>query len=118
MSTIKLVFRSIGLNEVAKIEEWLRAVLWEYRLPHISETSPSVKDFSVHRTKGRVHVSGSGIKMIQGVREVFDIVELEGTRQEPLEAGSDSSKLVLIGRELDREAFQSSLDECLAQDMQ
>ena len=59
--------------------------------------------------------------MIQGVREVFEIVDL-GTAKTPPprqsgQAESQWGKLVLIGRGLQREIFQSSLDNVLSYGM-
>ena len=58
-----------------------------------------------------------GIKMIQGVREVFEIVDLEIKRDSPpqgvIEEQQDSSKVILIGRGLQRDMFQKSLNEAL-----
>ena len=43
--------------------------------------------------------------MVQGVREVFEIVDLDGTEPTSLE----DSKIVLIGRGLNQDRFQQSL---------
>ena len=53
--------------------------------------------------------------MIQGVREVFDIVDLDGGRGAGKGDGmeEEAGKLVLIGRGLDEEAFGESLRACL-----
>ena len=70
--------------------------------------------FSVHRTKGRIPTTNAGIKMVQGVRNVFEITDLETGD----EAGSDLNtmgKLVLIGRGLNQDYFQRSLEETLSQ---
>lgn len=52
--------------------------------------------------------------MIQGVREVFEIVDLErgGGGGEGVRVGEEG-KLVLIGRGLDEAAFGRSLRACL-----
>lgn len=56
-------------------------------------------DFSVHRLKGRVLTVSGGVKMIQGVRDVFDMVDLdESAPNQQDETGRREGKLVLIGR--------------------
>ena len=74
--------------------------------------------FSVHRTKGRIITTGLGVKMIQGVREVFEVVDLEATKtlpsQQPGQARSHGGKVILIGRGLQSEVFQGSLDNTLS----
>ena len=49
--------------------------------------------------------------MIQGVREVFEIVDLD--RRGRGGGGAEEGKLVLIGRGLDEGAFAGSLGGCL-----
>lgn len=69
-------------------------------------------DFSIHRTKGRVPTTDSGIKMVQGVRDVFEITDLEA--EDPNSPGmNDAGKLVLIGRGLELDQFQASLTDAL-----
>ena len=53
--------------------------------------------------------------MVQGVREVFEIVDLDrgGKRAGKGMEGSREGKLVLIGRGLDEAAFGGSLRCCL-----
>ncbi len=53
--------------------------------------------------------------MVQGVRDVFEIVELErgGSGDEKTVGVGSEGKLVLIGRGLDEAAFKRSLRACL-----
>ncbi|KAI9846037.1 MAG: hypothetical protein M1838_001464 [Thelocarpon superellum] len=88
---------------------------------------PSATPFDIHRLKGRFHVldgssdpSSHTIKMIQGVREVFEIVDLPARsdvdEQDMVGDGaarieSASGKMVLIGRGIvDASQWQRSLD--------
>ncbi len=85
-------------DQVARVDEWLRSVLWDNRLPRDSgsHTSP----LEVHRLKGRLVLEGGGVKVVQGVREIFDMVDglplasAEGQTEPP------PNKIVLIGRHL------------------
>ena len=65
----------------------------------------------IFRIKGLLHVEGSERKhILQGVHEIYDVVE--GPAWAP---GEDRrSKVVLIGRGLDRRALERGLHSCLA----
>ena len=70
--------------------------------------------FSVHRTKGRIITTTGHVKMIQGVREVFEIVDIDETTGAPRGSSpGDMGKLVFIGRGLDLENFEESLNYAL-----
>ena len=119
MSTITLVVPPLAPSGLTTLESWLRQILWDSVLPLGAEKkSQTVPFFSVHRTKGRIFTTSLGVKMIQGVREVFEIVDLHTTKtpspQTPDQAESQRGKLVLIGRGLQIESFQSSLDNSLS----
>lgn len=54
------------------------------------------------------------MKMLQGVREVFDITDLEKEEEEGGEGGGGKEgKIVLIGRGLRRESLEASLGRAL-----
>ena len=94
--------------QVEAIDEWLRMVLWEYLLP--GETFPSDGPlFEIHRLKGRLVLEDGGQKMIQGVRELFDIIDnpSSGT-SEPAQG-----KMILIGRHLEKFDFERSVLEAI-----
>lgn len=100
-----------------RLDGWLRKVLWESKLPGFEDV---VGGWEIHRTKGRVRLEGGGMKMLQGVREIFEMIDgvdaaggggdgEEGAREE-------GSRIVFIGRNLGGEtsaAFQQSLDDAL-----
>lgn len=105
---------------LSKFEKWLRLVLWEGMLDLPDETSTPAHTFSVHRTKGRILMTSGGIKMVQGVREVFEIVDLKDSSTKVGHA-SDSQdetpisegKLILIGRGLADQPWDVSLNTFL-----
>lgn len=92
---------------------WLQSLLWESRLELPDPSDGLYADFSVYRTKGRVFtIEGAG-KMIQGVREVFEITN-EQTGQSPTgealhQQSKQQGKLVFIGRGLADLPLQESL---------
>ncbi|KAK6439304.1 hypothetical protein LTR95_004485 [Oleoguttula sp. CCFEE 5521] len=92
------------------LDGWLRAVLWDGRLPHFDK----IEVWEMHRTKGRIVTADGTVKMLQGVREIFDLIDdVKG------DAGSEEGRIVFIGTHVGgnkiAEDFQSSLDKCLAQ---
>jgi G3E family GTPase len=102
ISTITLSIPPIKKETLSKLDFWLRKVLWDSDLPYLTDVYDR---FEIHRVKGRFWADGS-VKLIQGVREVFEI----------LDGGIDASfegKLVLIGRSLERADFESSFKQSL-----
>ena len=93
-------------NQVEKVDEWLRAVLWENELPP-NDSGTHSSAFEIHRMKGRLVMKGGGQKMVQGVREVFEIMDSPTTN--PDESPPVTGKIVLIGRHLKDTGFQNSL---------
>ncbi len=78
-------------EQLAKVDAWLRAVLWEHALPH---ATAAVAPFEIHRLKGRLVFRDGKVKMIQGVQEIFEILD---SIEESMET-SAQGKIVVIGR--------------------
>jgi G3E family GTPase len=109
----------IGEEGLRGLDEWLRSVLWESKVPE----KENVTGWEIHRAKGRVRVVGGGVKMLQGVREIFELIDgIEDAGDE--EAGGEEKeqggRIVFIGRNVSAEstaaAFQQSLDVALGVD--
>lgn len=81
-------------------------MLWESVLPKADK-----RHFEVFRLKGRVTLVNGSVKLIQGVRDVFEIIDLgKSAASDSSEAmASEIGKLVLIGRGLDSD-FPASLE--------
>ncbi|KAI4163295.1 MAG: hypothetical protein LQ342_003030 [Letrouitia transgressa] len=100
-------------SQLETLQMWLQSLLWESRLELPDPSDGLYADFSVYRTKGRVFtIEGAG-KMIQGVREVFEITN-EQTGQSPTgealhQQSKQQGKLVFIGRGLADLPLQESL---------
>ena len=137
ISTIAIPLPTLSPSQFAALESWLQSLLWENillpplpslaaALEHtslndgsgsISSTAEPVEDkepFSIHRTKGLIHCEDGTAKMLQGVREVFDITDLDNDGG----GGSDNQserkgKIVLIGRGLRKEDMEASLARAL-----
>lgn len=94
------------------LDAWLRSVLWDSKVPGFE----GLVGWEVHRAKGRVRLEGGRVKMLQGVREIFELidgVDVDGGSGEEEQGG----RIVFIGRNISgetAEAFQKSLDTALA----
>lgn len=115
ISTITLTLSSPGPSKMA-LDAWLRPILWESCLPpkylkSNSETSMSsprspIPSFEIHRLKGVIPQRDGSSKIIQGVREIFEIIDAKGAPH----SGKDG-KIVLIGRGLQAWDWQKSLED-------
>jgi len=103
------------------VDTWLRRILWDAVLPK-EHTSYSIQDsaasFEIHRLKGLLRFDNGSIKMIQGVREVFEIVDVSETPEENDspgrgKGGTESGKIVLIGRSVQGLPWADSLHGAL-----
>lgn len=88
--------------KVALVDKWLRSILWQREVPGDETATPEV-----HRTKGRIVFEDGSMKMVQGVREIFEILESNE------KAGDATGKIILIGRNLQGVDFEKSLHEVL-----
>ncbi|KAF2125138.1 cobW-domain-containing protein [Dothidotthia symphoricarpi CBS 119687] len=105
ISTSTLLFPALSPPQIQRFDIFLRTILWDETLPCGTPHEP----FEIHRLKGRVPVQGGKVLLLQGVRNVYDVneVEVEGS------GGAQEAKLVLIGRGVGQEGFRGSLVACL-----
>ncbi|KAJ5907691.1 hypothetical protein N7495_000373 [Penicillium taxi] len=117
ISTIALLTPPIPVSKVPQVDAWLRSVLWESNLPvpsnSLSKSQPT--DFEIHRLKGILALDDGSRKIIQAVRDMFEIRDSEPSQgDEPLTV---QCKIVLIGRGLGssvdpwQESFESFVKE-------
>lgn len=102
ISTLTLPLPVFDLQKLPVLHAWLETILWESHDRQIGQN----RRYEVHRTKGLVPVNDGTVRVVQGVREIFEIIE-------PPHAKSNSSsdshevnppvdgRLVFIGRNLD-----------------
>lgn len=96
--------------QLKQVDSWLRSLLWESQVPGVA-ANPS-EPIEIHRLKSRLVFENGDVKMVQGVREVFEIFDGEGTSIQngtPQQVG----KIVLIGRGVQGIDFQQSLLDAL-----
>lgn len=90
LSTLNISLPVLDEAGLDRLERCLEDILWP---------SGVEKPYEVHRTKGLVHLNNGTCKMIQGVREIFEITE---AKNDSAEDSSSGSRVVLIGRRLDK----------------
>ena len=120
ISTLSFTFPAISEDKVPRVDAWLRSVLWEHQLPSSSSSSSSSSfpnpafNFEIHRVKGILRTTNSKTRIIQGVREMFEITDPE-SRAFSDEGDVPGSKIVLIGKGLGRDGalWRESLLACL-----
>lgn len=115
IGTMTLSLPLLDNSGLDRLDQWLRTVLWESKLPG-DEQLPTRE---IHRIKGRIPLSSGGVKMLQGVREIFEFIDAAvdvGTAE--TSAKEKRGKIVIIGRNVgDAEstaAFQRSLDAAVS----
>lgn len=103
---------SLKEEQLPKLDAWLRSILWDSKLPDsptdsTADSAEKSPTFEIYRLKARLPMCDGSIKIVQGVRDVFEIKDaLEQTPQgQPtLEEG----KIVLIGRDMANLDFERS----------
>jgi G3E family GTPase len=117
ISTISLSLPVLNPSRLERLDSWLQSVLWESKLP-LFEGSATTEglNFEIHRMKGRVSAEDGSIKLLQGVREVFEILDARESGRESRSTEASSGKLVLIGRGLRDEPFRQSISRYLGAD--
>lgn len=110
ISTIAFSIPPIAPDDITHLDSWLRSILWDNKLP-FAEPRPELE---IHRLKGLVPLTDGSSKVIQGVRDVFEITDAENNKQSVADA---RCRLVLIGRGLgsDINPWQKSLEKWLQQ---
>lgn len=99
ISSIALSLPTLDETKLEQLDEWLRSVCWESKLPSVADVP-----FEVHRIKGRINAQDGRMMLLQGVRETFELID---AKDEQSSAGE--GKIVVIGRRLDGELWQRSL---------
>ncbi|CZT43850.1 probable dopamine-responsive protein [Rhynchosporium secalis] len=107
IATITISVPLLEAEQLPRLDEWLRSILWDSKLP---STGTGNELFEVHRLKARLPFSNGEVKIVQGVRDVFEIVDAPIASDSTLEtAPNQPGKVVLIGRHLVNQPFRESL---------
>lgn len=106
ISTIAFSFGRVTQNQLDLFETWIQQVLWENRIGDL--------EVEIHRLKGRLLLTDGRAKILQGVRENYEIVDMRDEPEPELLESKFPSKLVFIGKSLQKskiqEAFTKALD--------
>ena len=96
ISSLRVSCRALSLQQQVRLEEWIRTVLWESRLPeHSGDTHAS--PLEVLRCKGMFGTQSGQTFVLQGVRNLYELEPLVGDKV----GLPDHGKLVFIGKGLD-----------------
>ncbi|OTB08096.1 hypothetical protein M426DRAFT_317201 [Hypoxylon sp. CI-4A] len=106
ISTVSVNIPLLAPDQLNKVDVWLRSVLWDSQVP--GETSNPETPLEIHRLKARLVFNNGDVKMVQGVREVFEIFDSEKDSDQDGKP-SQTGKLVLIGRGVKGIDFERSL---------
>ncbi|KAK1831371.1 COBW domain-protein 1 [Podospora conica] len=115
ISTLTIPLPVLTDQMLKNTDAWLRSVLWENVLPG-HKTEAEKHAFEIHRLKGRLVLEDNGEKMVQGVRELFEIFDSPdsaGSSVVSPEERQRLGKMVLIGRHLQDFDFERSLLEAI-----
>ena len=95
---------------MSNLDAWLRSILWDSKLPTLGPGKPihgaEDRKLEIHRLKARFPLSNGNTKIVQGVREVFEI--LDCPKSDESAPGASKGKVVLIGRNLTGVSFEES----------
>ncbi|TGO38454.1 hypothetical protein BHYA_0074g00020 [Botrytis hyacinthi] len=115
ITTLTLTTPPLSPTSLPHLDAWLRSLLWDSRIPSSSPLSPTPSSLSpeIHRLKARLPLTNHTTKIIQAVREVFEILDdvsppspspqSTSTTEITTEIQSDRNsegKIVLIGRNI------------------
>lgn len=97
-----------------KLDVWLRSLLWDSELPpthgDIESGGEKGVEFEIHRLKARIPLTDGSLKVIQGVREIFEVLDAPSPSES---SGNADAKLVIIGRNIEKLPFRDSLVDAL-----
>lgn len=111
ISTIAFSFGKITGDQLSWFDTWIQKILWENKIDGTSEVE-------VHRLKGRFIVQETNdgpvqAKILQGVRETYEIVDMRDAPEPELLAAALPSKLVFIGKFLQKDVIKASFAKAL-----
>ncbi len=102
-------------DQLSKLDAWLRSLLWDAKLPGTVIANSSIihyerQNFEIYRLKARILLDNGAVKIVQGVREVFEISDIPGNRKAAAigSPSTDHGKLVFIGRNIAGLALEAS----------
>ncbi|KAI1484706.1 CobW/HypB/UreG, nucleotide-binding domain-containing protein [Biscogniauxia mediterranea] len=110
ISTVAISVPQLDSSQLKHVDVWLRSVLWDSEVPGVErdESAP----IEIHRLKARLVFADGTIKLVQGVREIFEILDGEKAPVKT-DLASQSGKIVLIGRGIHGVDFERAVPQSL-----
>lgn len=102
ISTIAFSFARVTTEQLGRFESWVQQILWENELEG--------SQIEVHRLKGRFILEDGSAKILQGVREAYEIVDMREEPEPELLETKYPSKLVFIGKHLQKDKIKRSFE--------
>ncbi|KAI0432555.1 cobW-domain-containing protein [Xylaria sp. FL1042] len=107
ISTISFSIPLLSSSQLSKVDSWLRSILWEGEVPSAATGQAQIE---IHRLKARLVFEDGVIKIVQGVREIFEVIDGQKSLAST-DMISQNGKIVLIGRNIHNvDLEQSFLD--------
>ncbi|KAK7469420.1 hypothetical protein VKT23_003892 [Stygiomarasmius scandens] len=100
ITSLQIVCPVLSQPQLNAVDEWIRTILWENRLPDDTQSS----ELQVLRCKGLFSVQNGDQYVLQGVRNIYDMSKVMKEADLGL---PDTGKLVLIGKGLDESVRKS-----------
>lgn len=91
-------------SQLEKVDGWLRSILWESEVPSAATGQAQIE---IHRLKARLIFEDGAVKLVQGVREIFEIIDGQKSTSDA-DATSQTGKIVLIGRNIHNADLEKS----------
>lgn len=110
IATITIDVPVLQPEQVTQVDAWLRSLLWDSKLPGIKEHDGfEDSKIEIHRLKAKLPLSNGEVKIVQGVREIFEILDAPNLCVASSGVSVNTQgKIVLIGRHLLDVPFQQS----------
>ncbi|KAM0261655.1 hypothetical protein ACHAQJ_002106 [Trichoderma viride] len=105
ISTVSIPVPALCPDQLDDVDRWLRAVLWDHKLP----ATEDAVEFEIHRSKGRLVFKNGDVKLLQGVREIFELIDAPNGA----EIFSTEGKIILIGRGVQGVDFESNFRQTI-----
>lgn len=93
ISTLSLPIPPFDPQKLYFLEGWIQSILWE----HLEKAGR----YEIHRMKGWIQMTDGTARVVQGVREIFEIIEVDWDKMTPADRKREG-RIVLIGRHLDQ----------------
>lgn len=113
ITTIAFSIPLLDPRQVFRVDEWLQSVLWEAVLPNSgmeNTNNQNTQKYEVHRLKAILILRNQTVKIVQGVRDIFEIIDAPIDSSHSNRGNENKEgKFVIIGRGIKDIPFQQSI---------